>query len=1035
MFAKIKSKNLFRKDGVVLITVLITMTLLIMLASALFLTITAERTDIYEESRSEQVYQSAISVDGWVFDYIERYSTSLPVTFDLDDIKDPLIRHMLLGMDEGDWFSTNPNPGVDEGVPLSGSGIMGDYEITITLVHRCDSTGTPSLPCTDPKYGCDGDPGRIFEIETIVRNGIDEEIFTRLVEYKGGIVITPGTPSGGGGGSFSDDDGFFELPASYRGQPSIAGAPVPMWNTLNILGRTYFGGVGPGQSVFLNGHSDFQHDVHSFDSITIAGESTVTAPPGVPSYPIVLNGWRDVTIAGTNMNNADAFPMRGGVVRTGGNFVSQKGIGGYTTIYCFGNVTVNGNAGGANVPGGSMVGSDVVIFAAGNVTITGTVGSGTSIYANGTVSVNGATVAPNGPWDFRSMGPTSPTPFNYTNSIGEQEHSMIDQFLRMMDMVGYYTDEGFPRKELVPNGGGGLLGTDFIFTYRCIREECTCPGGYIACIALSDHCDNPGTCADQSHTNANVRLRLHFSGGFLHHEVEIINAVPGVSTAFQPYWAPKWRPQVNDNTLNVPKYVTLPSGVPRENVNSDMLNTPIIINASAFGSSGINNAVQYPATNSIKDFAGLGGTVNNAMVINGSGYIGGNGNRAPDNHTIIINTMDCAHLNSVLCGTGVTGCNIDNPVLHKNIFIELRPNGTDGQFRWRQNQDQNPNSPYLNILIRGAGSVVFVTSNTADHWCDNGRLLDNSICPNPACTMPNSIDVSTNYGWGGNVFVGHMAWVKEMQDYVFHSSHSANGSSPSPANINTLNGVTATSNLAVAMHAMAYGPVGNPPEFRNYFLDSIPLHAKVDDCGNSTCHYCLPANKKAPEGHDCSACSPCIWDTATFAGYGFEMGRMVLRQDSGSNWVTKHGQTGTRLYIHNNVLFVDDMDSAGSESTFYGNRNIIFGYVYAPGSRWKDAAWGPLNDPLNHYSNIVGGFIYGDLGAPINMNLRTHMRITHIMPMDYYRGPDGRMIRNVVSDMVGKSYRGMTNGTWAPYEGAEEVKTSRPGTFRTVGYR
>ena len=1050
-----------RKDGAVLITVLITMTLLIMLASALFLTVTAERTEIFEESRGEQIYQSAISVDSWVFDYIERYTTALPVTYDLFDIKDPLIRYMLFEMDQGDEFQTGE-------VPLSQSGIMGDYQITITLVHKCDPDPASALPC-DGGYGCDGaEPTFIFEITTVIRNDIDEEIFVRLVEYKGGTTTTPGSGPTSGRGRFNDDDGFFELPASYRGAPSIAGANVTNWHTMAILGRTYFGGTGSNH-VYLLGESRVLHDIHSYDSLTIGGESKFVSP-----VPVLINVWQDFNVTGSNMNNNDSFMTNGGVIRVGGNFVSTTGLAGNTTLYCFGNVNISGGNMGSLGGSNSGIGAGgVTIYATGNVNISGGFTAGARVFANGTVT--GATNS--GAWDFNNLtyacvnagcAPAG-TPVvlcglpNCTavNAIGEHRHDMLHQYLELMEATGYYEAEGWPRGELVQTNGG-VVGLDYTFTYLCTRDECTCAG---ACVAPDDHCADPSTCTVFLHNGGDMRLRLYTTGGRMYHQP--VDVALGVTPVFQPYWAPKWRPQVNPNTYSFPKYMTTenPALNPRmdaaDNARMDvkpaMQSNAISINATGFSTTVLG--LQRPAV--AADFAynggTLGGSTSSAMVVTNSGYIS---NRAPVNHTIIIDTMNCQAMN--LAGgcthTGQAGCNVNDPTKHKNIFIELRANG-GGEFRWTEQESGNPSGTgnYMNILVKGAGTVVFVTDNSvktsrcsacATHLAGLAGSCTDVFC-GFCIDCRDCIDTSTNNGWGSNIFVGHMGWLVEMKAY----------SGPGASNIN---GITATSyiirrDLGLHNGGMNWHPPANGNLLpRNYFFESIPLHPKVDNCMTSTaailgyapptnCIYCDPSNRAPVEAP--GTCNPAAAtcptpDSCANHGhrYGFEMGRMVLRQDSGSNWVQAHGASGTRLYLHNNIIFVDDMDSSGSVSMFNGPRNIIFGYVYAPGSRWNDGgAFGSLINDAGQMTYVVGGYIYGDLGAPVTVQNRLVFNVEHIMPMDYYRyiNDQGnvRMIRNVVSDMVGKSYRGMTNGTWNSTPGSAEVTTSRPGTFRTVGYR
>jgi hypothetical protein len=90
--------NLKERKGAVLITVVITMSLLIMLASALYMTLMTERTEIFDDTVNEQLYQTAVSVNDWVFDYLDQYISSFNGISNAspDDIECDFIQWMMI---------------------------------------------------------------------------------------------------------------------------------------------------------------------------------------------------------------------------------------------------------------------------------------------------------------------------------------------------------------------------------------------------------------------------------------------------------------------------------------------------------------------------------------------------------------------------------------------------------------------------------------------------------------------------------------------------------------------------------------------------------------------------------------------------------------------------------------------------------------------------------------------------------------------------------------------------------------------------
>jgi len=208
--------------------------------------------------------------------------------------------------------------------------------------------------------------------------------------------------------------------------------------------------------------------------------------------------------------------------------------------------------------------------------------------------------------------------------------------------------------------------------------------------------------------------------------------------------------------------------------------------------------------------------------------------------------------------------------------------------------------------------------------------------------------------------------------------------------------------------------------FWDFVRDSIhPLQ----DCDNPTCYYCTETDAYGDRIYD-----------ELFA-------RHLLRQDSGSNLVDKYrggSYPNEGVFIHNNIFFVNDQDTDTPHGEFYGIRNVIFGYVYAPGSRIAFGTPGYFhsNETIrNHgseYATAIGGYKLGDFNVTPN-HIGDKLKVIHLMPADYHRHPDGRTTRGVVSEMVGESYRGMR--VVGEGEGSESTSKSLGGFFNTVGYR
>ncbi|MDR2532538.1 MAG: hypothetical protein LBC82_06815 [Oscillospiraceae bacterium] len=909
-----KTNSLIRKDGAILITVLATMTLLLMLAMALFLTIAAERGEVFEDAKSEQLYQTATSVNDWVFDYLDRYITTLPSGARTDEIDDGFIRAFL---ELPPFDPLDPDASVmrtGARIPLSVGGSMGEYEI---IIRRLEDLFIPSEGRTIAR----------FEFETIIRNDNDEQSFIRLIEYEldhipaqigsfqqhddfdhgdvfiwelpawaaqprdipeavEGVWEPPGDPGTSPGGR-NEDDGFFEVPASYRGRPTIADNQMS-FDQINLNARSYFGGYFPrqGNKIVTLSHPLISAGFNSFGCIN-AQEAQF-----IPQNEVInINIWGDFefrrsqgetqqsnitpssVIRARSFSTSSAHHLMNGTVMYIFGDASFDGarIPNNMTIYATGRVTINTSQVGNNVTIHTNTG-----VAFNNPNNAGQIGANLNIYTRGgansitgsnrnlvTGNVRSLPAAWNGMgWPLFMHIPEGMTLPGVTEITTGINNGAIFQFLELQDNVGYYLD-------------GVIMRTEFNSNGQIIQSRVTTPG-------TEGH--------DPSVTD----------------------------TAFKQFWAPQWRPQTNPQTDRL-------DPTTRSKLTNNA-NNAINLTASTASTTRRRRGDQPPP--------GGGSWVNygaNTVVISDSGRIASG--QVP--------TTGASPIRTIIIDT--TNGFPDDPTQHKDIYLVLHGASQGNQFAW---QNSTNTDSYLNILVKGAGSVIFA--------------LDNK-----------------DYAPMQHMFVGHLAWVQE-----FNAASSFNITHTSDLaglfiGTNGTGGVNGTINIA--NHNLMMNTVRNALH---------PLY----DCGTEnglnfqmSCKYCNPSNKLE-------------------YAYTEYFGRYILRQDNGSNLIEKHGASGTQLYIHNNIFFVTDMDSESNSTgpVIYGRRNVIMGFIYAPG------AGVPVGNFINNNNDNsfgFGGYIIGDFRG--SSQLRSRIAMTHIMPVDYYRNPEGRTDRGVVSELVGESFRGM----------------------------
>ncbi|MCL2018193.1 MAG: hemagglutinin repeat-containing protein [Oscillospiraceae bacterium] len=908
-----------------------------------------------------------------------------------------------------------------------------------------------------------------------------------------------------------------------------------------------------GSGILLSAKGDITLRTQDNSSQGIGANARLSSNGTVNINAYLNQNWEiNSTGPSINVNKMTSSNLDNGIIyaiglKEGWADIQVNRVGNNVTISAWGNVNVDGS-----------VGSNVTIEAYGTINITGSVNSSTKLYAR---NINGESnaitygsgtpdteeedtavdeneflakkerldeglVKPVG-WQFATHrmskwnSATNSLEDDVLNCAEEIEHSMLLQYLKLMDAVGAFTGEsknrlGLPSDLIEAYKGGngpgeepwyewdeglnewtGILSKwhrtapadtsfpveDVVIRYECYDgEECD---NYPDCVEYAAPSGlTPVTPSNQNHIQtehsqvdplvpAKVQLRLSSGAvGVDYQSLKLNDANNGQAYVaaekdywFEPLWGPKWRPQTNPRTLLYPTYsdkfksqgvdkskgAELLASDYHQEVIDAMENNAIRIDAGAFGGTGLVTSFQRPATAADFEYGGGGSigwnSAGRAMVITDSGFIGGAGNRTPGNSTIIIDTRYDENGNPVF----------NEPEKHKNIFILLKDNspGMSGEFDWSTNGDLNPNSGlYTNIIVKGAGNVVFVMDRRTNPSCPPG-VGHYADCRESGCNelVTNG---SVNYPRNANTFIGHMAWIYEMKN--------------APPAFSAMSGLTAMSKITATsgtgMNQFSYR-ISNPPERGNGFLDHIKnnyIHKQNYGSADthqpscivagvsSNCHYCNPASLEP------------ISDVPGEGGFGYnnmenkETGRWLLRQDDEVNLIKKHGRyypsgagpcgeagcslaicsvgghaRGTGMFIHNNIIFVDDWDNENSATRFHSIASIIFGYVYSPGSRNQ------VENTDDFYAHVIGGFLYGDMGNG-GQQLRAMLPITHLMPADYYRGPvingETRVQRDIISDMTAKALKGGAGSGGGESTGpSEKFYIEEVGKFTTIGYR
>ncbi|GHV47807.1 hypothetical protein FACS189499_05950 [Clostridia bacterium] len=164
------------KKGSVLVIVLVTMTLLIVVMSTLWYTVSNQTSQEIEDARVQQVYQSAISVNDWAFDYINglidatNFST---LGTSEDELSNNLLR-AIVKMSEGDELRTSPDGDLDDPwrpilKDATGAGV-GEYYIDIICRHVEEPADSTTQPFR-----------KVYSIITHVRQKGAEQAFERIV--------------------------------------------------------------------------------------------------------------------------------------------------------------------------------------------------------------------------------------------------------------------------------------------------------------------------------------------------------------------------------------------------------------------------------------------------------------------------------------------------------------------------------------------------------------------------------------------------------------------------------------------------------------------------------------------------------------------------------------------------------------------------------------------------------------------------------------------------------------------------------------
>jgi hypothetical protein len=982
--------NLKERKGAVLITVVITMSLLIMLASALYMTLMTERTEIFDDTVNEQLYQTAVSVNDWVFDYLDQYISSFNGISNAspDDIECDFIQWMM-NADEDD------NILLSDGNTLPG--IMGNYSILIELVDEENS---------------------IFDITTIVKNENGQTVsFTRIVEF-----IAINDPLDGGGQDIHplDGDGFYEAAYGF-------GTKENRWTVANtdaaglaMHARTYFGNMTSGF-----GHAWVSARLDAFGDLNPSGGTNFTGVTG----PIEIN-------IGRNLNWELGTGSRlieggyGGIVRVGGNLQAAFGVAPRTIVYCFGNMLISD---------GQTIADDAVVYVNGNFNANWLGGGGT-FFVNGNVTVSGGTTAT---FYYRSGEPAPSIPGGATaeplssaewqtqfTNVMENQKFLLEQSIGVFT-IGY-NPATFRTQQIAPEDFSPINITEpLYFPYNPFLNTATrydwfhpfrAPMWDAGRNPRTDRNDvlnrhrplspypTPPTVVKNGCDDCIFCVRCSYDN-----DGEcIVDCDPGDDCILCKDYDIRYCADCN----LCPAVAEVLPGNPRICVETDVrdltiqgsgnrifLNThePVItitesgyidtsITTVARGLSWHGDKCQGTHAAPCPFFAnpwasGVECIGEDCEVVTHHDRCSNEDLCTPESvWGLLPVTQNGAEINTRTIIVDTTNGS-DDPNDHKDIFIRLCANQPSraNSFRWLYGifdnagghdagGGMNPENVWVNIIVRGAGNVVF--------------FMDDGV----------------RYAHMAHVFIGHEGWVRELE-------------------------LDEAENIAEAFNVNMDAPDSYKNRVARY------IHG-LSYCTFDGCIYCCCVEMDGtqpvlnehgtPEIKESCSDSDCI---NLKYGIRLEFGRFLIRQDNTPTYGTLIERSLDDLeFIHNNIFLVDDRLGLTNRVDFLGRRNVLMGFIYAPGLTLN------TNESIYNSSNsahVIGGMLWG---AITGGDIKTRTNPIHVMPAYYYKtDEDGnrQTARNVVYDLIGEAFRGMQHSRRVNNEDIDNIIMS----VRTLGYR
>lgn len=906
---KIGLNNLSRHEGSAMFIVLVTMSVLIILASSLFYSLNAEYYISYEETKSEQAYQTALSVNDWVYDYIGAYMGTA-TTAEKDKMEDdcPLLYQMIYVMSDGETITTSDGMALDGFTRLSSDGAGERYKIEIYRdgIYSHETNSKISV--------------YVFKITTSIQyaDGSDNVSFTRTCR----IDIERD----------KDEDGkeYFEYSISTVGGGAATGTMSGFWQNEPL----YFGtDVSWSAGLIAN-------ELSIFGDLTLNSTSIGFS---TSSDAVEINVYK-------NLISNNIININGGIIRVGGYFESTQNINGYETnklpIYVFGDSkkTVTGkdytfyNTAGLNY---------VNAYCNGNAYF-GSAVSGSTLLINGDLTtmqqISNTIIKAQGNVTFNSAFQTNSKLFTKGNAIlNSTEFSGVEFFIDgdlIINASWLNTGIFYVKGDVhlnYPSANGINNGSQIIFNGNCYRNG-------VEVTNITSYHSLTKQLTDFGWVNS-FDLTLNNSE-YLNQYDELVLKTATVDDDGnkKPQSVPEWdtikrledlRDEGDAEAIDILDAVTN---------NSIKINTHkevIIIDSSGYIKHDTSDVF---GTNKIKQnaytlYQKFDGTYTNQPGSDWDPSVPPWGANVPrtliasesGTYTIIIDTMAKAS-------------NPADPTTHKDIYIKLCDNsGTNANtFSWKESSWET--DKYLNIIIRGAGNVIFFLDNQNSYDINGNEQNENK---------------NVSYKAASNTFIGHEGWVDFM------------GASPT-------NGDSGTEFSTYT---------GIPGQLNNSY--------KIQLCSTAYARDDIKINNIKQSIHSDGICAigGCIYCPTYDSTTGLYPGRHLIRQDSGSNLINYY--IGKNFYLHNNIFLVDN--SKYSNSNFISFNDQYFCFIYAPYTNDNYTS-------SDSYTTIVGGMILNSLKVSYGQQIP----LVHLMPCDYYYPSAPYFKRDILTEIIGASPGGGT---------------------------